>query len=787
MVVLLLLTLKRKASEEDWQLLRTELHRNAFPNKLIEVCYKTLSGVDDLWQNIDRISPNCLSALIELISTIDMPQVSDRAFGRLFESALNRLNEYWGKQGPVFMVPREVAILMSQFVPQGAGTTVFNPFAGAASFALNLPANFSYSGQEINVATAAIGRLRLIAHNISDADMAKYILTRTDSITNWPSQQFDCIISSPPFGLKINDLEGASTIHRQVEGFVLEETMKALKTEGVAVYLMGNNVLSADGSIGRIREELLRKGAIRYIIALPDRIFPSTGLKTSIFVLEQTAAKRGEVTLVDATHCFTKLSSRQNTIDIEAIIGLLEHRPIEKVVSVGISDLEISGFQLDPLRYLPLPAEQMPLNETVELRALVATCGERVLTGKGRLIRISDLHEAGNLLPLNVDNIEMASFSRPVKKVSGAALLVAAFGASLKPTFKQDLEPVFVSENILAFSVDTTKVNPMFLVHQLNQDFARMQHERFIIGAVMPRIRLNDFLSIKIELPPMVEMQNHILLDIKEELLASSRKLLDEWSKQIGIEKVDTDSQLRHQIAGPLKNTRYALTSINRILKDQNPDIIGLSLKSGAKSIGDYLKILERDLGSIHRSILTAGKRIELHDLNLEKLDIIAFTRQYADELRERIESRYQVDFEFDADSLLDEGLDTVYINGDPELLRQAFDNLVSNAEKHAFSKNEHLVNRLDIYFMFDFEARKVQVDFSNTGKPFSKDLKWANAIRKGGAIGSSAGDGTGLWLINEVMKLHDGELDFIDETGPHGIHSDLVSTFELYFPIAID
>jgi type I restriction enzyme M protein len=212
-----------------------------------------------------------------------------------------------------------------------------------------------------------------------------------------------------------------------------------------------------------------------------------------------------------------------------------------------------------------------------------------------------------------------------------------------------------------------------------------------------------------------------------------------------------------------------------------------LTLEGKTTTIGDYLARLERDLGDIHRSVLIAGKSIEMLELAKEKVDIVGFTRAYVEELRDRVGGRFHVDFWFEEDPLRQEDLEAFFIQCDSGFLRQIYDNLVANAEKHAFAKDDDSSERINIGILFNFEGGKVQVDFSNTGKPFPENLNWANAIRKGTAYGATAGDGTGLWLINELMERHGGYLAFTDKTGPDGAHSDLVSTFELYFPILID
>lgn len=114
------------------------------------------------------------------------------------------------------------------------------------------------------------------------------------------------------------------------------------------------------------------------------------------------------------------------------------------------------------------------------------------------------------------------------------------------------------------------------------------------------------------------------------------------------------------------------------------------------------------------------------------------------------------------------------------------FDNLVENAEKHAFDESASIKNRLDIDILLDFNRMEIQIDFSNTGKPFPENFNFDNFINKNNKAGKNRGEGFGGWYINEVMKIHGGALKYIDETSTSGVGEGLASTFELHFPIEI-
>jgi len=91
------------------------------------------------------------------------------------------------------------------------------------------------------------------------------------------------------------------------------------------------------------------------------------------------------------------------------------------------------------------------------------------------------------------------------------------------------------------------------------------------------------------------------------------------------------------------------------------------------------------------------------------------------------------------------------------ELLFQAFDNIIENAERHAFSDNRK--NEIIVFANFDFTKMVIEVSFSNNGIPVPKDFTFEKFARKGNKTSSNGGKGIGGWIIHEVIKKHNGNL----------------------------
>ncbi|VXC57710.1 conserved hypothetical protein [Chryseobacterium sp. 8AT] len=203
-------------------------------------------------------------------------------------------------------------------------------------------------------------------------------------------------------------------------------------------------------------------------------------------------------------------------------------------------------------------------------------------------------------------------------------------------------------------------------------------------------------------------------------------------------------------------------------------------------TLANYLQIVERDLNSINKSVNRFGDKIELMELNVENFDLLQFIWEYVESLKIRSTNFYKVVLDLGENAIKEHGFIGVYIDGDKDFLRKAFDNIIENAEKHAFDHglNNANQNKIKIELLYDFADFTVQIDFSNTGKPLPIEITLDSMVRRGSSLGNNSGNGIGLWFVNDIMKLHKGNFSFTDETGPDGIEDEYVTTMELTFPL---
>jgi sensor histidine kinase regulating citrate/malate metabolism len=82
-------------------------------------------------------------------------------------------------------------------------------------------------------------------------------------------------------------------------------------------------------------------------------------------------------------------------------------------------------------------------------------------------------------------------------------------------------------------------------------------------------------------------------------------------------------------------------------------------------------------------------------------------------------------------------------------------------------------------------DSLKVNLNVSNSGNPVGSSFTIELFSKQGAKAGNSDGDGFGLWYVREIMKKHNGELKFKDDSRLEtDTEKAMVSTFELIFPI---
>ena len=316
---------------------------------------------------------NLLYKVVQKFANTDLsPEtVSNHDMGLVFEELIRRFAEGSNETAGEHFTPRDIVRLTTALVfmedddvltQAGIIRTIYDPTAGTGGFLssgteyvheLNPNALMSAFGQELNPESYAICKADML---IKGQAVSRIKLGNTLSNDQLVGDQFDYMLSNPPFGVDWKKIEQDIKTEHQVKGFdgrfgaglprvsdgsllFLMHLMSKMRDvdsnqqqgSRIGIILNGSPLFTGSAGSGEseIRRYILEADLLEAIIALPNDMFYNTGIATYIWVLsnKKQAARKGKVQLIDGSHLYGKmrksLGSKRNEMseeDIKTII-----------------------------------------------------------------------------------------------------------------------------------------------------------------------------------------------------------------------------------------------------------------------------------------------------------------------------------------------------------------------------------------------------------------------------------------------------------------------------------
>ncbi len=729
-------------------------------------------------------------------------------FAHLFEELLYLVSKTWGRFAGESLLPIEISRFICALVELPENAKIYNPFAGLASFGIFLNNGENYLGQEINKTTWALGLLRILANqrvgiskfiigdSISDWNpIKKYKSNNPVDILKYPSEneKFDLIVSSPPFGMKLSyPVTGKFGPIRNAEHFLIEKGLEDLKEHGKLVTLISNGRLSSGGSEGLLRKYLIDNDLLEMVISFPGGLLQNTAIRFAIIVINKDKKEKGIVKFIDAKDCLKKYTIGGNKLAENSLMQLVKVDQ-EYDVSRLVKNVEIisNDYNLSVPRYFQINYEGVKLGEISEIIR-----GHRFVEGQeGKFIRIRDLSDGNEEGYLTLENIVDALVPRHTQRIEESCLIVSIRWKTLKPTyFKYTGTPIFLTLDTVALRINETLVDVDYLINELNVDYVTKQTEAFRIGDVIPSIRKDDLLNIKITLPSLKE-QRAKLSGLKEsmvkmQLLKAERNAL---AHGLGNLVYENFASIKHSLGKPLMNIGSSLRNIEKALAklDKDWETIKLSERLDV-TLKDSFDSVYSNLETVHSILKNNENEFDVNNYKLEDLDILKFIKSFIKSVKSSQKSNVTVKDDINPDITKYYG-NKLMINANAELIKIALNNIVENANKHAFTDdNQNYILDFKIglgYNDFNVEDANqsvdeiktfIKIEISNNGNPFPKNFGFKKFIRKNSFAGTNGNTGIGGNDINEIVKYHNGKLLLINNNS-----SELfVTSFSVFLPL---
>ncbi|MFD7547160.1 N-6 DNA methylase [Streptomyces sp. NPDC059816] len=270
------------------------------------------------------------------------------------------------------LTPTGPAELMAEIA--GEARTVLDPASGTGTLLRAVRAPAAVYAQDAVPDLAALTALRLALHDAAEVQARAGDTLRADA---FPGLKVDAVLCHPPFNERNWGHDELAYDPRWEYGFParteselawVQHAVAHLRDGGTAVLLMPPAAASRRSG-RRIRADLLRRGALRAVIALPAGSAPPYNIPLHLWVLRRPVPgqppAQPEVLLVDATSDTSDGRTRPSWQTVrEAVLdawrpyertGAVEERP---GLSRGVPVIELLDDDVDlaPARHLPPPA-----------------------------------------------------------------------------------------------------------------------------------------------------------------------------------------------------------------------------------------------------------------------------------------------------------------------------------------------------------------------------------------------------------------------------------------------
>ncbi|WP_029890589.1 type I restriction-modification system subunit M [Polycyclovorans algicola] len=300
---------------------------------------------------IERLAKSgLLYRVTEKFAGIDLhpDKVDNHQMGLVFEELIRKFAEISNETAGEHFTPREVIRLMVNLIfvedddvlsRPGVVRTLYDPTAGTGGMLSiageylaehNPDARLTVHGQELNPESYAICKADML---IKGQDVSNIAFGNTLSEDGHPNEQFDYMLSNPPFGVEWKKVEKEVRKEHAQDGFNgrfgpglprvsdgsmlfllhLIAKMRTAKDGGsrFGIVLNGSPLFTGGAGSGEseIRRYVIENDLLEAIVGMPTDMFYNTGISTYLWIVSnrKPAARKGKVQLIDASGFWQKM------------------------------------------------------------------------------------------------------------------------------------------------------------------------------------------------------------------------------------------------------------------------------------------------------------------------------------------------------------------------------------------------------------------------------------------------------------------------------------------------
>lgn len=415
--------------------------------------------------------------------------------------------------------------------------------------------NGDVSYETINADLIIADVLSLISSDRFNVSYANQLLSPSYVTSKNELRVFDYGVSFSPMGIRFSNKDANNDRYDRYEVIPKKietaDVMHLIKQCSEKVIVTVSEGILFSSMEKPVRQYLIDKGMVKAVVSLPINIWTSTGVKTSMLILDPKG-DNDQVRFVDLSESeFVDKTTNRWLVGLTDIEGILAHiesdDETEYALSVDRQSIIDEDYTLYSAAYILSPEEKklqsiIAKAETVNLDSLVRF--ERGLPfnadeGDYTVLEVgaSEMEEIGDIaIPTKEVNISEAvrakneaGFLQPndiIMILKGSAGKLGIVPESVPTTGNKRWT---VNKSAIVVRVTSNKIDPRALYTYLRSDFGTVQISRLIKGATIANISLKELKQMPVIIPSEDEQNEAITCTQKSrETQQTIRKLLDE-------------------------------------------------------------------------------------------------------------------------------------------------------------------------------------------------------------------------------------------------------------------
>lgn len=431
-------------------------------------------------------------------------------------------------QSGEWAIPPEVADLMVGLAGPVSGDTVYAPWDAGIQLGGRVTKCDASAYIDIPIfkpLTAAIALLQGGSVYLNCSDPVR----NPSAVESGKLKKFTSAISVPPFNQKYPPGTADSDWYgrfpeKEASGNVLAIRHLLAQSERKVVVAITNSLLFSQGSEQSLRKDLLMRGFVEAVIAMPSGLFANTNISFSIIVLDSRAG-HSRVRFVNADtedyrEPISKAKSRlKNVVHLIDLVN--SDNDSVNAVSIRSSDLVTNDAQLQVSRYV-LPDSKKAALSMIRERTLcsldsIATTHRPILSysgdgetiqaheiGMGDIPQFGFIKSPGRILQIDATSKTKSAhlFLRPFDIILVVKGNVGKVGIMPPSVAAPGSGGWVAGQSAIVIRVKNQKdFDPRALLVLLRSSLGQELLKGIVVGASMPLIQIRELMMLEIPVP----------------------------------------------------------------------------------------------------------------------------------------------------------------------------------------------------------------------------------------------------------------------------------------------